>query len=115
MFPTWRKDKYEPEDITKLQYCYEEEVTANKVTAEEEELCQETELGEGDVDAVPFGLESIGPASDSDISDIELNEDGEVTFSGKPKSKSTAGLTEEMPSEDMLHASHVTLTSHTFI
>ena len=108
---TWRKDKYEPEDITKLQYCYEEEVIANKVTAEEEELCEETELGEGGVDAVPFGLGSLGH-SDSEASDLELDDDGEVKFNGRPKSKSAAQLTEELPSEDAQHTSRETLKYH---
>ena len=97
----WRKDKYEPEDITKIQYCYEEEVIANKVIAEEEELCEETELAEGNVDGVPFGLGSIAPGSDSELSGIELDDDGEVKFASRPKSKSAAQLQEELPCEDI--------------
>ena len=65
----FRKDKYEPKDLTKLKFAFEEEVEGVKQNAEQEEYMEDTVLAEGDVDQLPLGLEDLVGSDNSEKDD----------------------------------------------
>ena len=103
----FRKDKYEPKDLTKLKFAFEEEVEGVKQNAEQEEYMEDTVLAEGDVDQLPLGLEDLVGSDNSEKDDesAESSEEERVPSDAKrrqpkrPKSKND-GLEEKLPTED---------------